>query len=263
MENDKQKNRKNAILASLFLALIMAYPTFTAAKNVVVDGYIQWTSLILSMFFGIWVLLPFAIVLFYKGDGPKQRDEKNDRRISQRCTKVLGIAYGLVFFGFGIFALIYYFGYKDVMPDDLRRIDGTISEVVIEGLRGRKNHTSVLLIEYPQYCFFMPFIDETLEEESPITLYVSVSDYQRVVEGRALSNREQHTIDQYRPYVMAYESGKSHVTLSDYNEWSRRDSKWGLYMGIVCILFGVGAEIWFWRKSRPNSENIRSEKRVK
>ena len=182
---------------------------FSAAKNVVVDGFIQWTSLILTLFFG-----------------------------------------------FGTFALIDYFSYKDVMPEDLRRIDGTISEVVIEGLRGRKNHTSVLLIEYPQYCFFMPFIDETLEEESPITLYVSVSDYQRVVEGRALTNREQHTIDQYSPYVMAYESGKSHVTLSDYNEWSRRDSKWGLYVGIVCILFGLGVEIWFFWRKKKNSQSL-------
>ena len=64
MENDKQKNRKNAILVSLLLALIFAYPTFTSAKNVFVDGYIQWTSLILTMFFGVWVLLPFATILY-------------------------------------------------------------------------------------------------------------------------------------------------------------------------------------------------------
>ena len=61
---------------------------FSAAKNVVVDGFIQWTSLILTLFFG-----------------------------------------------FGTFALIDYFSYKDVMPEDLRRIDGTISEVVIESVK--------------------------------------------------------------------------------------------------------------------------------
>lgn len=72
MENDKQKNRKNAILLSLLIALIFVYPTFMGVRYVVVDGYIQWTSMILTMFFGIWVLLPFAVILFYKGDKPKQ-----------------------------------------------------------------------------------------------------------------------------------------------------------------------------------------------
>jgi hypothetical protein len=47
-----------------------------------------------------------------------------------------------------------------------------------------------LLIEYPQYRFYIPFIDETFKNESPITLYVPIRGYQRVVEKSALTNRE-------------------------------------------------------------------------
>lgn len=254
MENDKQKNRKNAILVSLLLALIFAYPTFTSAKNVFVDGYIQWTSLILTMFFGVWVLLPFATILFYKGDEPKQKDTETKRHFSRILIIVGSIVWGLLCFGLGIFALISYFGYKDVKPENLRSINGTISEVVIESVKSRKTYTSVLLIEYPQYRFYIPFIDETLKSESPITLYVPVRDYQRVVEKSELTNRELHTQDQYDPFVVAYESENSCVTLSDYNEWRRTDSKWGLYGGIVCILFGIGVEIWIFRRRRKGEQ---------
>lgn len=251
MENDKQKNRKNAILASLVLALIFAYPTFFSVRNVVLDGYVQWTSLILSLFFGIWVLLPFAVILFYKGDKPKQRDEETQRKFSRRLKIVGSDVFGVMYFGFGLFALINYFGHKDIKSEDLRRIDGTISEVTIESVKSRKNFTSVLLIEYPQYRFYIPFIDETLKSESPITLYVPVRDYQRVVEKSALTDRELHTQDEYDPFVVAYESDNSFVTLSDYNEWSRTNSKWGLYVGIAVILFGIVGEYWFfWRKKK-------------
>ena len=254
MENDKQKNRKNAILLSLLIALIFVYPTFMGVRYVVVDGYIQWTSLILTMFFGIWVLLPFAVILFYKGDKPKQRDEESQRQFSRRLKIVGSVVFGVMYFGFGLFALINYFGYKDIKSEDLRRIDGTISEVVIESVKSRKTYTSVLLIEYPQYRFYIPFIDETLKSESPITLYVPVRDYQRVVEKSELTNRELHTQDQYDPFVVAYESENSCLTLSDYNEWRRRDSKWGLYGGIVCILFGIGVEIWIFRRRRKGEQ---------
>ena len=251
MENDKQKNRKNAILVSLFLALIFAYPTFFSVRNVVLDGYVQWTSLVLSLFFGIWVLLPFAVILFYKGDKPKQRDEETQRQFSRRLKIVGSVVFGVMYFGFGLFALINYFGHKDIKSEDLRRIDGTISEVVVESVKSRKTYTSVLLIEYPQYRFYIPFIDETLRSESPITLYVPIRDYQRVVEKSVLTNREFHIQDEYDPFVVAYESENSRVTLSDYNEWSRTDSKWGLYFGIVLILFGIGGEVWFfWRQKK-------------
>lgn len=251
MENDKQKNRKNAILASLILALIFAYPTFLSVRNVVVDGYVQWTSLILTLFFGIWVLLPFAVILFYKGEEPKQRDEEAKRRYSRRLKIVGSIVWGLAFIGFGLFALVNYFGHKDIKSEDLRRIDGTISEAVVESVKSRKTFTSVLLIEYPQYRFYIPFIDETLTSGSPITLYVPIRDYQRVVEKSALTYGELHTQDEYDPFVVAYESENSRVTLSDYNEWSRWDSKWGLYLGIVLTLFGIGGEIWiFWHKKK-------------
>jgi len=251
MENDKQKNRKNAILVSLFLALIFAYPTFLSVRNVVVDGYVQWTSLILTLFFGIWVLLPFAVILFYKGEEPKQRDEEAKRRYSRRLKIVGSIVWGLAFIGFGLFALVNYFGHKDIKSEDLRRIDGTISEAVVESVKSRKTFTSVLLIEYPQYRFYIPFIDETLTSGSPITLYVPIRDYQRVVEKSALTYGELHTQDEYDPFVVAYESENSRVTLSDYNEWSRTDSKWGLYLGIVLTLFGIVGEIWiFWRKKK-------------
>ena len=250
MENDKQKNRKNAILVSLLLALIFAYPTFTSAKNVFVDGYIQWTSLILTMFFGVWVLLPFATILFYKGDEPKQKDTETKRHFSRILIIVGSIVWGLLCFGLGIFALISYFGYKDVKPENLRSINGTISEVVIERVKARETFTRVLLIEYPQYWFYIPIIDKTLTSESPITLYVPVRDYQRVVKKSELTNRELHTQDEYDPFVVAYESNNSCFTLSDYNEWSRTDSKWGLYLGIVLVLFGIGGEIWFFWRSK-------------
>ena len=115
----------------------------------------------------------------------------------------------------------------------------------------------MLLIEYPQYRFYIPFIDETLTSGSPITLYVPIRDYQRVVEKSALTNRELHTQDEYDPFVVAYESENSRVTLSDYNEWSRTDSKWGLYLGIVLILFGIGGEIWtFWHKKKGEQTSL-------
>lgn len=123
MENDKQKNRKYAILVSLLLALIFAYPTFISAKNVFVDGYIQWTSLILTMFFGVWVLLPFATILFYKGDEPKQKDTETKRHFSRILIIIGSIVWGLLCFGLGIFALINYFGNKDVKPENLRSIN--------------------------------------------------------------------------------------------------------------------------------------------
>ena len=254
MKNDKQKNRKNAILVSLLLALIFAYPTFISAKNVFEEGYIQWTSLILTMFFCVWVLLPFAIILFYKGDEPKQKDEKTKRNFSRILIIVGSIVWGLLFFCLGIFGIHYYLTHKDVSSMDLRRIDGVISEVhVYTGTaKNYDPHTSVKLVEYPQYWFDIPHIeDKTLTSESPITLYVPIRDYQRVVENSALANRELHTQDQYAPFVIAYESNNSCFTLSDYNEWSRTDSKWGLYLGIICILFGIGGEIWFfWRKKK-------------
>ncbi|MBP5663060.1 MAG: hypothetical protein J6X16_02165 [Bacteroidales bacterium] len=248
MENYQQKNRKNAILLSLLLALIFAYPTLMAASDVVIDGSVQWTSLILTLLFGIWVLLPFAVILFYKGDETKQRDEKNKQKFSRILIIVGSIVWGVVFFGFGLFALTNYFGHKDIKYEDLHRIDGTISKVAIESVKSRKTYTSVLLIEYPQYRFYIPFVDKTLKSESSITLYVSVRDYQRVIEKNALTNKQLHTQDQYAPFVVAYESDNSCVTLSDYNEWSRTNSKWGLYVGIVCILFGIGGEIWIFRR---------------
>lgn len=163
---------------------------------------------------------------------------------------VSSIVWGLVSIGFGLLALIKFFGHKDINSEDLRRIDGTISEVVVESVKSRKTYTSVLLIEYPQYWFYIPFIDETLKSESPITLYVPIRDYQRVEEKSVLTNRELHTQDEYDPFVVAYESENSLVTLSDYNEWSRTDSKWGFYIGIVLILFGIVEEYWFFCRKK-------------
>lgn len=259
MDNDKQKNRKNAILLSLCLALIFAYPTFMSAKDMVIDGTVQWTSLILTMFFGIWVLLPFAIVLFYKGDESKQRDTENKRHFSQKLIIAGAIVFGLMCFGFGIFGVYHFLTNKDIEAKDIRRIDGVISEVHVYsgGTKSYDPRTTVKLIEYPQYWFVIPhIIDKNLTSESPITLYVPIRDYQRVVENSTLTNRELHTQDEYAPFVVAYESINSCYTLSDYNEWSRRDSKWGLYVGIVCILFGIGVEIWFFWRKKKSSQSL-------
>jgi len=272
MQNNDDRDelaRKNRRLVRILSSLLVAgfvYPMWMNARNVLIDGTLQWGSLIGALFFVLPMLLPVYAFFFYDGYEGEGKPTKDKTATGRKVKRIIAVVFGLVFFGAGIGALWYSFHPSTMSAHELHSLDGTVCKVFLyRNPKGNDQHTSVQLCETPGISFFIPYYDSELQEGWRVRFMIKEQDYLRVTGQRSLTSRERHTQDQYRPKVYAYSTDSYDMPLELYNQMKEKDTVWALLIGVFLLLIGIVFEVILWSEELyryATDHNLRLLQRV-
>jgi len=247
-KRNARKNRTIALTISLVMAAAFIYPTWTSAKNVVIDGSIQWVSLGITCFFGIWLIFPILVLLFYDGNEDNNPQHPLSGSVRRRFKWAATVFLGILSLAFSLFAFHYWMHPHTVSADELRRLDGTLCNIspYNGNVKGNNRHTGVQLCELPDVEFRIPYYDTLLPEGGKVSLLIMEKDYLRVTGTLPATRGERHTLDQYHPTVYAYKTDTYFMPLSAYNDMKETGRGWGLAAGLIVLAIGLLGETAIW-----------------